>query len=196
MIEYLEHIDRAILLWLNSINSPFFDFFFNEITKTRTGIPLYGIIIFYFFKSFPVLKAIQYTVLIILCVALADLSSVHLFKNVFERYRPSHNLEIQDLLHYVNNYRGGRYGFVSSHAANLFSVATFVYLVIPNKAIVITTIIWACLGSYSRIYLGVHYPSDIACGALLGAVIAYSIYIVFIRNSTGSDETIKKMKTG
>jgi undecaprenyl-diphosphatase len=181
-MEYLESIDRQLLLLINGLNSPFFDYVFHHISQTITGMPLYLFIIYYFFKKFPKPRAFQYTVVLVLSVALADLTSVHLFKDVFERYRPSHNLDIADKLHFVNDYRGGKYGFVSSHAANLFALATFLMLVFKRNALTIFVFIWACLGSYSRMYLGVHYPSDIIGGALLGSLIANILYRFYFVN--------------
>lgn len=190
-MEYLELIDRQLLLAINGFNSPFLDFIFYHISQTITGMPLYLFIIYYFFKKFSKPRAFQYTVVLVLSVALADLTSVHLFKNLFERYRPSHNTEIQDMLHYVNEYQGGKYGFVSSHAANLFALATFLLLVFKRNALTIFVFIWACLGSYSRMYLGVHYPSDIIGGALLGALIANILYRFYFVNMTNTPSAEK-----
>lgn len=185
-MEFLEHIDRSLLLLINGFHSPFFDFLWSEISKTRTGILIYALIIYYLFRHNSFLRGLYLFIALIVCIALADIISVHAFKNVFERYRPSHNLEIQDMLHFVHGYRGGLYGFVSSHAANLFAFATFVSRIIPNKPLVIASFTWACLGSYSRMYLGVHYPSDILGGALLGIAISLVIYAIFSKSDIGN----------
>jgi len=116
-------------------------------------------------------------------VTLGDRISVEFFKEVFQRYRPSQNLEIYDLVHTVNDYRGGQYGFVSSHATNFFGIATFLYMLLrkpyPKRAWYL--FIFAGLVAYTRIYLGVHYPGDIVCGAILGGLIAWSVFKVFNR---------------
>lgn len=108
----------------------------------------------------------------------SDQISVHLFKDVFMRLRPCHNPLITDLVHTVNNHCGGQYGFVSSHAANTFALACFVGLVLKNhfKWMLPFMLFWATIVSYSRIYLGVHYPGDILGGAVLGALIGFLIY--------------------
>lgn len=175
-MDFLEGIDRSLMLFFNGLHSPLFDFIFYYLSKTWIGFPLYIYVLFLFYKKNPSKQAIIFTVTIFVTVGLSDLISVHAFKNVFERYRPSHNLEIQDLLHYIHGYHGGTYGFVSSHAANMFAFATFSSLVIKSKPISIIVFVWAGIVSYSRIYLGVHYPADIICGALLGCLIAYITY--------------------
>ena len=114
-----------------------------------------------------------------LTVALADSISVHCFKNVVMRYRPTHNLELEGILHIVNGYHGGWYGFVSSHAANTFGVATFICLVLRHKAAWIGLMVWAALVCYSRMYIGAHYPADIVCGGLLGALCGYAAYRLY-----------------
>ncbi|MFO7868137.1 MAG: phosphatase PAP2 family protein [Bacteroidales bacterium] len=181
-MEFLELIDREILLAINGFHSPTFDFIFYNISQTRTGLPLYAFIIIYLFKKLHTARAMQYFIVLILSVALADLGSVHLFKNVVERYRPSHNLEIEHMLHYVNDYQGGMYGFISSHAANLFALATMIYLIFKKHWLTKLVFIWACLGSYSRMYLGVHYPSDIIVGALFGSGVAYALHRFYFVN--------------
>jgi undecaprenyl-diphosphatase len=109
----------------------------------------------------------------ILSVIIADQLAVHAFKEVFQRLRPSHDTDIQHLVHIVNNYRGGLYGFVSNHAANSFALAGFLGFTLRLKYLTAILLFWAVLISYSRVYLGVHFPADCAGGALLGLLIGW-----------------------
>ena len=114
----------------------------------------------------------------ILTFALADSLSVVLFKDVFERLRPCHNPEFDGIIHLLE-YKGGYFGFVSSHAANVFALATFTLLYLKKRLYTILIIVWATLVSYSRIYVGKHYPGDVICGALFGILIALIIFYIF-----------------
>jgi undecaprenyl-diphosphatase len=87
---------------------------------------------------------------------------------------------LQGLVHTVKGYCGGAFGFVSSHAANSFNVAALSILLIRNRFFSVFIFIWAAGVSYSRIYLGVHYPGDVVCGALLGMLIGWSMYRLFM----------------
>ena len=182
MLERLEQIDRDLFLWLNSPHSEFMDTVMWYVSTTSLWIPLYVIFLFYAFRKGNWKFALYILLGVVACVALADLSSVHLFKNVFQRVRPTHNLEIADLVKTVikpngQEYRGGEFGFVSSHAANVSAIATFVILSFKQFSKRWWFLIaWACLIMYSRIYLGVHYPGDIVCGSLLGISIALIIF--------------------
>jgi len=113
-----------------------------------------------------------------LTVTLCDQVSSSFLKPFFGRLRPSHCDEISGLLHYVGDYRGGRYGFVSSHAANAFGVATYVISLFRSKRMAVSMLIWACGVSYSRIYLGVHYLGDVLGGAILGVVMGAFCYAI------------------
>jgi undecaprenyl-diphosphatase len=183
MIDYLEGIDRMIVLTVNGWNNSFLDAFFWFISQRITWIPLYILIAFFAWKKLPKRQLVIFVILTILCVALADLVSVHLFKNVFLRYRPSHHADLTERLHFYLKangefYKGGMYGFVSSHAANFFALATFVSLslnaVYPKLKWFLFSI--AFLVSFSRLYQGVHYASDLFAGALLGISIAFILY--------------------
>ena len=183
MIDYLEGIDRMIVLTVNGWNNSFLDAFFWFISQRITWIPLYILIAFFAWKSLPKRHLVIFVILTILCVALADLVSVHLFKNVILRYRPSHHADLTERLHFYLKangefYKGGMYGFVSSHAANFFALATFVSLslnaVYPKLKWFLFSI--AFLVSFSRLYQGVHYASDLFAGALLGISIAFILY--------------------
>ena len=121
-----------------------------------------------------------------LVVLLCDRISVELFKNVFERLRPTHQPKINQFIHTVEGwdgkkYNGGLYGFVSSHATNYFGIGMFFYLVLrPIKKRVWWIIFgWVILVAYSRIYLGVHYLGDILGGMLLGLILGSVAYWMY-----------------
>jgi undecaprenyl-diphosphatase len=141
-------------------------------------IPLYLTIIIFLIKKFGK-KVLLVLPVVILSFAFADLISNEI-KHTVLRYRPTHNLMIQDVVHVVNDYRGGKYGFVSSHAANTFSVATISILFLYRNYYSLLLLLWPILVSYSRIYLGVHYPADIIGGAITGVVVAVLMYWVFL----------------
>jgi len=177
MLDAIKQIDQSVFLALNSCHSSFFDSFFWWISNKYIWIPLYLFILILIVRKY---KKQSWIIILsaILVIILTDQTSVHLFKNVFMRYRPSHNIDLHGLVHIVNNYRGGLYGFVSSHAANSFGIAVFSALFLKNRWYWLFILLWAMLVSYSRIYLGVHYPLDILCGAALGTSIAFLVFII------------------
>ncbi len=174
MLEYLQELDTRLFLFLNAFHNPFWDTVMWYISATATWIPLYLIIIVFVFKKLK-RKALITLLFFALLVFLADQSSVHLFKNVFERLRPCHNSAIQELVHTVNGKCGGKYGFVSSHAANTFALAVFLVFFFRNNLVSLSILIWAAVVSYSRIYLGVHYVFDVIGGAALGSIIGFVV---------------------
>ena len=175
MIDKLLQFDTELFLFLNSLHSDFFDTTMWFISGKLSWLPLYAIIIFFIIKKFKK-KSILIIASLILVIVFSDQISVHLFKDVFQRLRPCHNPQISNIVHIVNNHCGGKYGFVSSHAANTFALATFISYIFKNKYVSYSIFLWAAIVSYSRIYLGVHYPCDIIGGALLGIIIAIFFY--------------------
>jgi len=178
MIGYLHDLDVKMLLFLNSMNSPFIDKLMFFISGKIEWLPLYLFLIFWMFYRFRK-KGWLFLALTILVFALSDLGSVHLFKNVFERLRPSRNPELEGLVHLVNGYRGGMYGFISSHAANTFGLAVMVSLIFRERWLTVSMLLWAAVVSYSRIYLGVHYPFDVLGGAIWGSLMAVLVFLVY-----------------
>jgi undecaprenyl-diphosphatase len=176
MLEVIQKLDELIILAMNGSNSPFWDPVMWWVSGKTSWWPFYlGLIIFIFIKKKWISGGII-LIFIILLIALSDQTSVHFFKEVFQRPRPSHNSSIEQMLNYVNNYRGGNYGFISSHASNSFAFAGFLSLIFRIRWLSILLIAWATLVSYSRIYLGVHYLSDILVGALWGLFLAFLVY--------------------
>lgn len=181
MFELLNQLDTRLFLFLNSYHNPFFDDVMHLISATYTWLPLYALLIFFIIKKQRWLGLSAILFLILLVVA-ADQGSVLLFKNTVQRLRPCHNPNIVSLVHLVNNECGGQYGFISSHAANTFGLAIFTILFFKNKVFTSIILIWATIVSYSRIYLGVHYPLDVFAGVLYGVFIgfvSFKSYLVF-----------------
>lgn len=179
-MEWLEEIDRSLFLFLNGLHASWLDPVMEGISSKYFGIPFYILGIYLLIKKYGVKTGIYFTVAAVLVVVLADKTSVYWFKNVVQRYRPSHNLELEGLVYFVNDYKGGQFGFVSSHAANMFGIATFMGLAL-NRKVLYVALLLAALIAYSRIYLGVHYPSDIVAGGILGAFIGLLMFR-FMRN--------------
>ncbi|UCH15388.1 MAG: phosphatase PAP2 family protein [Bacteroidales bacterium] len=183
MIEFLNELDTGLFLFLNSLHSPFWDKVMFFISGRIEWVPLYVILAAWVIYKFR-WRSIAVIILVTLLIIASDQTSVHLFKEVFRRLRPCKNEEIQALVHLVNNHCGGKYGFVSSHAANTFALATFLSFVFKNRIFSWFIFIWAAVVSYSRIYLGVHYPGDVIGGLLLGIGLGVLFYWLYNRIMT------------
>lgn len=173
MIESLDQFDKWLFLLINGANHPVLDEIMVVLSYKWTWLPFYAILLYFLIKLHR-LQSIYIILFVVLLVTMSDQLSVHLFKNNFMRLRPCHSADLQGLVHIVNEHCGGQYGFVSSHAANVFGLTFFIgpFLSISRKFWMPLLIIWAIVVSYSRIYLGVHYPFDVTVGALLGIGVA------------------------
>jgi undecaprenyl-diphosphatase len=174
----LQHLDQQLFLFLNSHNSPFWDTVMYAISGRVIWAPLYLAILLYLGFKYK-RKFLIIIPFIIIAVTLADQVSVQLFKNVFMRLRPCHEPSLAGMVHLVKGECGGLYGFISSHASNSFNVALLSLMFIKRRWYTISIIIWALVIGYSRIYLGVHYPGDVVCGAMVGAFIGWGVYKLY-----------------
>ena len=174
----LERLDQQLFLFLNSLNSPFWDQVMYAISGKIIWVPLYLSILICMGIKYK-RKFLIILLFIILAATLADQTSV-LIKNLVLRLRPCHEPSLDGLVHIVKGECGGLYSFVSSHATNSFNVALVSLLFIKKRWFTISIILWAVVVGYSRIYLGVHYPGDVICGSMLGALIGWSIYKLYI----------------
>jgi undecaprenyl-diphosphatase len=179
-MENLSHIDSDLFLFLNGLHTDWMDKVMTLVTDMWVWLPLYLLLIYWTVKQYGkrcwwVFLAVT---LVILCT---DQLASHICKPLFHRLRPCYNVDLQDLIHLPKGIAGGRYGFVSSHAANTFGVAVFLTPVLKrfNPWTAIVLFLWAIISSYSRIYIGYHYPGDILCGALLGILIGLILWKVF-----------------
>jgi undecaprenyl-diphosphatase len=170
--------DRELLVNINSLNAPFWDNIMWWISDRFVWIPLYLSIIFFLVKT-KGKDAMIAALAVGLCVLIADQVASGFCKPFFERLRPTHDPELKDILHIVNDYRSSLYGFCSSHASNTFGIATLTCLLFRNKWYSALIFSWAALNCYSRMYLGVHFPLDIICGALVGVAAGYISYFLY-----------------
>ena len=167
--------DTELLLYINQCNNALLDGVMVKFSDTLTWLLLLLVVIFVVLRDRPVKEALCILLGIGLCVLLADQISSSLIKPWVARFRPTHDPEIMFMVRHITG-SGGLYGFVSSHAANTFAVATFLSLVFRHMTTTVSLLVWASIVGYSRIYLGVHFPLDVLFGALLGVVIGVLIY--------------------
>ena len=188
MLEQLLHIDTEILLAINGWHAPWADTLMWIVSAKTTWIPLYllliGLLVWRYRQPAPtpikwlqkVPACVVMIVVIGLAVGAADFIASGILKDWVARPRPSRVPELEGVLHLVNGYKSGQYGFVSSHAANTMAVALLFSLIWRNKIATCGLMLWVAANCYSRMYLGVHYPTDILGGLIVGSLVAVAGY--------------------
>jgi len=171
IINTLNLWDTNLFLFINGIHASFFDGIMFAISAKLTWVPLYIAALYVVIKKWK-RESVWVILALVLCIVIADQVSSGIIKHAVQRLRPSHAEDLKGMVHLVKGYGGGMFGFVSSHAANSFGFALLSSILFKNRKYTFVIFGWAALLSYSRVYLGVHYPGDIFGGMIVGVLAA------------------------
>ncbi len=181
MLEKLLPYEREPFFFLNGSEYPLMDHFMWLFSNKLVWIPWIICLLFIISYKKNWKETILLILFVVLVITLCDQITSGLLKPLFHRFRPTHHPDFMNEVKTVFNYRGGLYGFASSHAANAFGVAMFTALLFKNRFFTFTIFVFAFMNGYSRIYLGVHFISDVVVGSLIGifsGIICYKLYIL------------------
>ena len=177
MIEYLMDIDADALLAVNGLHDLFQDAFWWLVTaKWSSALLLLALLWILLHQNRR--HTLLVLAMLVLAVLVADQVSSGLIKHLVGRLRPTHDPSLESMVHVINGYRGGLYGFVSSHVANSFAIATLTSLIMRHRLVAFSLFSWALLQCYSRMYLGVHYPGDILGGIVVGVLAGWLVWLL------------------
>lgn len=178
MLEKVLELDKNIFIFLNSLGSETFDGFWLIVTRQSSWIPFFLLLLYLIHKKLGTKQTLYLLLFVAVLVALTD-QVTNLFKNGFQRARPCNNPEINTFIRVVQSRNS--YSFFSGHASNTMAVATFLYLILKRHFKYFGFLfLWPLFFAYSRIYLGLHYPSDIVCGYLFGLISGYTMYKAYL----------------
>lgn len=185
MVEKILVYERDLFFMLNGSDSPFLDRFMWIFSGKTVWLPLAAFILIVLLYKKKWRESILILLAIVLVVTLCDQFASHVCKPIFTRFRPTHHPDFMDQVKTVFGYRGGKYGFISSHAANAFGFATYMSLLFRYRLFTWTIFLWAVLTAYTRVYLGVHFISDIVPGAIAGVFFGGLVYWLYVKVHPG-----------
>ena len=199
MLDWLLQIDDKLLLMLNGMHRPYLDSFMMLFTGRFVWVPMYAALLYVSIRNNRPARAACTVAAIVLAITLADQTCSHLLRPLVERLRPSNPANpVSVFVTVVNGYRGGLYGFPSCHAANSFALAMITALIVRSRRLSWFIFVWAAVNSYSRLYLGVHYPGDLMAGAVIGCcsgALCYALWRAVMRVKAQPDAAMGPLRS-
>ena len=180
MLKFLLELDQRIASFINGSDSLYWDDIVYLATQTLTWIPVGLVLLFVVYREKGLRSLLLILGLILLGILISDQLSSSIVKPLTHRFRPAQDPYIMYFVDVVNEYRGGSYGFFSAHASNTFTVATLLSLVFRHRLVALLLYSWALLNCYTRIYLGVHYFGDITVGIIVGLLVGWGMYRLYV----------------
>lgn len=178
----IQDMDMQVLSLFNGSDNIMLDQMVQILTSGLTWIPLYVMLFFVVIRNNETMGQIALVVgSAIFCVLFADGLVDGIIKQLAERWRPSNDPTFKYMVQVVDDIRPKGYSFCSAHAANTMSLAVFFSLLIRSKMLTITLVIWSLINCWTRLYLGVHYPSDILCGMIIGIIVGILVYLLYYK---------------
>ncbi len=178
----LIEFDRQLLLFLNGSSSLYLDGLVRTLTNALTWVPLYVSLFYLVIKNNDTVTQILLVVACaVVCLLLTGTIDDTIVKPLVARWRPTHDPVIGSMVDIVNGYRGGRFGFFSAHACNTFGIAVFFCWLVRSRLLSTALVLWSLVNCWTRLYLGVHFPGDILCGLIWGAIGASLAYLLYHR---------------
>ena len=178
----IQDMDMQVLSIFNGSDNIMLDQMVQILTSGLTWIPLYVMLFFVVMRNNETMGQIALVVgSAIFCVLFADGLVDGIIKQLAERWRPPNDPTFKYMVQVVDDIRPKGYSFCSAHAANTMSLAVFFSLLIRSKMLTITLVIWSLINCWTRLYLGVHYPSDILCGMIIGIIVGILVYLLYYK---------------
>ena len=178
----IQDMDMQVLSLFNGSDNIMLDQMVQILTSGLTWIPLYVMLFFVVMRNNETMGQIALVVgSAIFCVLFADGLVDGIIKQLAERWRPSNDPTFKYMVQVVDDIRPKGYSFCSAHAANTMSLAVFFSLLIRSKMLTITLVIWSLINCRTRLYLGVHYPSDVLCGMIIGIIVGILVYLLYYK---------------
>lgn len=179
MLDKLMQLDQQVTLLLNGSDSLFWDGVATTATVTWTWIPLSVVLLYVIIRNNDIRNIGLILFSLALCVLIADQVASGICKPIFQRYRPAQDPSIMYIVDVVDGYRGGKYGFFSSHASNSFALCVFSSLLIRHRILTVGLVSWSLLNCWTRVYLGVHYVGDLLVGTVFGILVGSCVYFLY-----------------